>query len=147
MSENNDVKFNYTTVLNYLNKLGLKNIINGIKEGPNLFINNGKHVVYSKDYIYYGCGINSGNQSCENNQCCGANGKCYNHSNDLCKTSNGCQVEYGKCNIITSNSKNNLCGFNYGNCHSGYCCSYEGICGKTNDHCGVGCQKNYGHCL
>jgi len=48
MSENPNIKFNSKKMLEYLTDIGEKNIIEGILEGdPNVFINNGKHSVYS----------------------------------------------------------------------------------------------------
>ncbi|ORX54907.1 hypothetical protein BCR36DRAFT_282925, partial [Piromyces finnis] len=68
MSKHPDKKFDSKSMLKYLNKIGEKNIINGILEGnPNIFINNGKHIVYSQDDNYYGCGPRSGYQKCLNN--------------------------------------------------------------------------------
>jgi len=99
MSENQNIAFNYKNILEYLNKISLKNIINGIKEGNNIFINNGKHIVYSLDNTYFGCGINSGNQSCKKNQCCSFNGKCYSYDKNICKTSEGCQINFGTCKL------------------------------------------------
>ena len=39
------------------------------------------------------------------------------------------------------------CGKSNGlSCTTGYCCSKYGYCGKTEEHCGKGCQINYGKC-
>ncbi|ORX75342.1 subtilisin-like protein [Anaeromyces robustus] len=144
MSENPSIKFTTSSMLEYLEKIGQKGIISNLSSGePNFFINNGKHIVYSKNSKYYGCGINSGNKSCGSGKCCSVNGTCTTSTN-LCKVSKGCQVGFGKC--TKDYGSNSRCGLGYGSCRSGYCCSYYGYCGKTSDHCGVGCQLNYGIC-
>ncbi|ORX41601.1 hypothetical protein BCR36DRAFT_375218, partial [Piromyces finnis] len=147
MSENQNINFTTEIVLDYLKKISLYNIISGVSEESNYFINNGKHIVYSYDNKYHGCGLNSGNKKCSNNECCSLEGLCINSNNSNCKTNKGCQDSYGTCEIVTSKSNNGKCGLGYGNCHSGYCCSYYGYCGKTSEYCGLGCQTNYGHCL
>ena len=38
------------------------------------------------------------------------------------------------------------CGVEYGNCDPGDCCSQYNWCGTTDEHCGTGCQKQYGEC-
>lgn len=106
------------------------------------------------------------------NGCCGADGRCGN-SNEQC--GNGCQAFYGNCGIVdeetttivdnidsSKNNENNenenssnvvttttdgRCGsYNGKNCHTGYCCSEYGYCGKTDEHCGHGCQSEFGKC-
>ncbi|OUM65181.1 carbohydrate-binding module family 18 protein [Piromyces sp. E2] len=95
LSDHPDIEFNKTSMLNYLYKIGQKGIIRGLPEGvPNVLINNGKHIVYSKNDKYYGCGILAGNQKCSNNQCCSKNGYCGTDS-EFC--SHGCQSEFGVC--------------------------------------------------
>eukprot|EP00833_Pecoramyces_ruminatium_P001036 jgi/Orpsp1_1/1175068/evm.model.c7180000052517.1 len=77
MSEHPDIKFNSKTMLKYLKEIGEKDIIEGIEEGnPNIFLNNGKHIVYSQDDQYYGCGLRSGNQSCSKGLSCSDEGYC-----------------------------------------------------------------------
>jgi len=77
MSEHPHIKFTPKTMLDYLKKTGLKNIVSGVPEGyPNVFINNGKQLVYSSDNKYHGCGIQAGNQQCPRHQCCSSEGKC-----------------------------------------------------------------------
>jgi len=49
MGEHTDTKFDIKSMKAYLKKIGLNNVISGIPEGPNLFINNGKHLVYGDD--------------------------------------------------------------------------------------------------
>ncbi|OUM57352.1 carbohydrate-binding module family 18 protein [Piromyces sp. E2] len=41
---------------------------------------------------------------------------------------------------------NERCGPAYGSCDEGNCCSKFGWCGKSNDHCGTGCQSEFGKC-
>ncbi|ORX42629.1 hypothetical protein BCR36DRAFT_217197, partial [Piromyces finnis] len=38
------------------------------------------------------------------------------------------------------------CGKNHGKCDEGYCCSEYGWCGESDDHCGIGCQSEFGEC-
>ena len=45
----------------------------------------------------------------------------------------------------TSYSKDR-CGKEFGKCDKGYCCSQYGWCGKSEDHCGKGCQSEFGQC-
>jgi len=51
MSEHSDIQFNTQSMISYLTDIGEKDIIEGIPEGPNVFINNGKHSVYFKDVV------------------------------------------------------------------------------------------------
>jgi len=97
MSENPTVEFNSKTMLDYLLKTGEKDIIEGIEES-HVFINNGKHTVYSSDKVYRGCGTYSGNKKCKHNKCCTAAGQCVSMKEDSCKVSEGCQSEFGPCN-------------------------------------------------
>ncbi|OUM66698.1 carbohydrate-binding module family 18 protein [Piromyces sp. E2] len=147
MSENPDVKFNSKSMLLYLQKISEKNVISGILEDyPNYFVNNGKRTVYSKNNTYHGCGIHAGNSKCGSNECCSVDGHCAASTDDVCKTSNGCQTSFGTCEVVRTQHKSK-CGLGYGSCKEGYCCSAQGYCGQTNGHCGVGCQKDYGLCL
>lgn len=145
MSENPKIKFNSKSMLLYLYKLGERNIVQGIPEDyPNVFINNGKHIVYSNNNEYKGCGVHSGNYQCGENECCSVDGHCSTDEN-VCKSSEGCQKQFGKCEIVYA-PKNRECGKGYGNCKDGYCCSAQGYCGKTDGHCGIGCQIDFGIC-
>jgi len=94
ISENPEIEFNSTSMLKYLTKIGMKDIILDTHGSPNVFVNNGKRLVYSSGEVYNGCGPNSGNKKCSEDECC----------------------------------------------------SSEGFCGKSSDHCGVGCQPEYGLC-
>ncbi|OUM56466.1 carbohydrate-binding module family 18 protein [Piromyces sp. E2] len=38
------------------------------------------------------------------------------------------------------------CGPKFGKCDKGYCCSQYNWCGTSNDHCGKGCQSEFGIC-
>ncbi|OUM67164.1 hypothetical protein PIROE2DRAFT_5429 [Piromyces sp. E2] len=50
ISENKNIDFNKEKMLAYLNQIGLHDIIKGLPEGaPNLFINNGNHIVYDSN--------------------------------------------------------------------------------------------------
>ncbi|OUM58123.1 hypothetical protein PIROE2DRAFT_16684 [Piromyces sp. E2] len=50
LSDNKNINFNKESMLDYLNQIGHKNIIEGISRGdPNLFINNGNHIVYDRN--------------------------------------------------------------------------------------------------
>ncbi|KAG4095118.1 subtilisin-like protein [Neocallimastix lanati (nom. inval.)] len=147
MSENPDIKFNTSIMTKYITRLSEKNIIKNIDKGfPNAFINNGKHVVYSDDNLYNGCGIRAGNQKCPHNKCCSADNKCTNDQN-LCRSDKGCQVisSLDTCKNIPSPVEGR-CGNGFGSCPFGYCCSSEGVCGKSTSFCGAGCQINYGSC-
>jgi len=145
MSENTDIEFTSKSMMNHLKKISQKNVIKDIpKDFPNYFINNGKHVVYSSNNIYHGCGIQAGKKGCSHDKCCSANGKCTRDRN-LCKTSHGCQTSLRECEIVKSPVPDK-CGNGYGSCPTGYCCSSDGRCGKSSDYCGTGCQSNYGRC-
>ncbi|ORX52624.1 subtilisin-like protein [Piromyces finnis] len=79
MSEHSEIKFTTEIMLTWLTELGLKDIISNIpKEENNIFINNGKHINYSSNDIYYGCGIHSGNLECPSNEYCSEDGFCRN---------------------------------------------------------------------
>ncbi|ORX83268.1 subtilisin-like protein [Anaeromyces robustus] len=86
LSENPDEKFTTESMLQHLRDMGEKNCIKGMeKDDPsNVFLNNGKRVVYSKDNIYNGCGIHAGNKGCPSNQCCSIDGKCSKKNSDVC---------------------------------------------------------------
>ncbi|KAG4101709.1 glycoside hydrolase/deacetylase [Neocallimastix lanati (nom. inval.)] len=43
-------------------------------------------------------------------------------------------------------STNGQCGSKYGACPNGQCCSQFGYCGVSGDHCGTGCQSEFGEC-
>ncbi|OUM60239.1 carbohydrate-binding module family 18 protein [Piromyces sp. E2] len=148
MSENPHIEFTSSTMWNHLKKISQKNVIKGIpdKDYPNFFINNGKHVVYSGDNIYHGCGIQAGNKGCGHDKCCSLDGKC-TRDRTLCKTSHGCQSQGSLrgCEIVRSPVPEK-CGYGYGSCPHGYCCSGDGRCGKSFEYCGTGCQPNYGPC-
>jgi len=76
MSDTPNVNYTPKTMLTHLQNIGLKNIISGIPEGyPNIFINNGKHLVYSSDKKYHECDIQTGNEKCPKNQCCSPEGR------------------------------------------------------------------------
>jgi len=77
MSEYPEMKFNTKKMRDYLVSIGEKNIISRVGDGfPNVFVNNGKHIVYSNDDLYNGCGVRAGNKKCPENQCCSINSQC-----------------------------------------------------------------------
>jgi len=45
-----------------------------------------------------------------------------------------------------SSSYSGKCGKGIGSCRKDECCSKYGWCGKSNDHCGKGCQSEFGKC-
>ncbi|ORX83263.1 hypothetical protein BCR32DRAFT_326455 [Anaeromyces robustus] len=53
---------------------------------------------------------------------------------------------FGLLLLYTTLSKANRCGKGYGSCPDNACCSQWGWCGFTSDHCGAGCNKEYGRC-
>lgn len=119
------------------------------------------------------CGPNQGNQSCKDEpgaKCCSPAGWC-GATTDHCGT--GCQSLFGTCGSSSSSSStsktttttttstastsqpastNGRCGSSYGGQTCKYeplgatCCSPAGWCGSTTDHCGTGCQSQYGTC-
>ncbi|ORY22718.1 subtilisin-like protein [Neocallimastix californiae] len=101
MSENSGTKYNYKSMLKTLIDMSVKNALTnlGSNDTPNRLANNGKHIVYSSDKNYEGCGILAGNSKCSSG-CCSIDGYCINPNKDskgLCKISNGCQSEFGTC--------------------------------------------------
>ncbi len=61
----------------HLTKIGINNIISGIKKGhPNVFINNGKHLNFSPTDKYNTCGINKNVCSKDNELECFKHGCC-----------------------------------------------------------------------
>jgi len=146
MSEHPDTTFTSETMLIYLSKLAEKNMISDLtKNDNNLFINNGKHIVYSLNNSYFdgGCGLRSGNKVCDEG-CCTDEGFC--SGNILyCRTDKGCQIKYGYFVTVISPVLGR-CGYGYGACPFGSCCSYDGYCGTSENYCDVGCQIDYGTC-
>ncbi|OUM56503.1 carbohydrate-binding module family 18 protein, partial [Piromyces sp. E2] len=58
------------------------------------------------------------------------------------------KIKVKRSSSFTSTETNNVrCGEDYGECPEGQCCSKYGWCGITNEHCGIGCQKEFGECL
>ena len=96
MSEQPNTNYNTQSMLKYLKKIALKDAISGLSsDSNNYFINNGKHLVYSADNIYYGCGVEAGNIKCGKNQCCSKYGYCGTSSKHC---GSGCQSVFGICN-------------------------------------------------
>jgi len=95
MSEFPDRKFDKDAMLSYLTKIGQRDIIDGVPDdAENLFLNNGKRVVYSSNGKYEGCGVLAGNQKCKEGLCCSEDGFCGTGSK-FCGV--GCQPKYGLC--------------------------------------------------
>jgi len=100
---------------------------------------------------------------CPNGECCSKYGYC-GTSDKHCKS--GCQSEFGECKVVSTTttivttktttkpttksslptSTNGKCGPSDGKCPADKCCSKYGYCGKTDDHCGKGCQSEFGEC-
>ncbi|OUM59237.1 carbohydrate-binding module family 18 protein [Piromyces sp. E2] len=95
MSEHPDIEFNSTSMIKYLTKIGIKDIISDSRGSSNVLINNGKRIVYSSIGKYTGCGPNAGNTKCQEGYCCSAKGFC-GKSTDHCDV--GCQPKFGLCN-------------------------------------------------
>jgi len=148
MSEHPEIKFESKSMLDYLIKLSIPNMLDipddKKDEINNVFVNNGKHIVYSRDNRYNGCGVNAGNMHCPSGQCCSQDSKCTTNGY-RCQIKLGCQPGFGDCEINYTLNPSGKCGFGYGKCKEG-CCSSDGFCGTTSDHCGVGCQSNFGRC-
>jgi len=147
MSEFPDITFTTKSMLIHLMKLAERNIINNLTSNDsNLFINNGKHIVYSLDSEYddNSCGIHAGNRKCTSERCCSIDGRC-STNRDSCRTDRGCQIKYGYFLPVLSQVYSR-CGLGYGICPYGTCCSYDGYCGTSQNYCDIGCQVDYGHC-
>ncbi|ORX52546.1 subtilisin-like protein [Piromyces finnis] len=104
MSEHPNTKYTYKTMRETLINMSIKNIVKkmGSKTTPNRFVNNGKHIVYSSDNKYSGCGTLAGNTQCSNG-CCSKDNVCVNPMNDkngLCQINNGCQSNFGSCDVM-----------------------------------------------
>ncbi|ORX79056.1 subtilisin-like protein [Anaeromyces robustus] len=164
MSEHREIRYNYNLMKKTLIDMSLKDILYGLPDKTvNRFVNNGKRVVLSPNNAYHGCGENSGNYKCSKG-CCSKDNKCIEFDgssvSQSCLVSMGCQSEYSEfclSNKSTSTSirlVNNRCGPGYGSCiikSSRYidsvgCCSKDGYCGTSSQHCGKGCQSEFGAC-
>ncbi|OUM64766.1 carbohydrate-binding module family 18 protein [Piromyces sp. E2] len=168
MSDNSNRVFTRDTILRYLLNNGFPFEVDGVTKKV---VNNGKHIVYSSDGKYKGCGISAGNTSCSSNSIpissvkdrCGPEyGKCANKNaccsdNGYCGTTSeycgiGCQPQYGLCSNFNANSipvstLKGRCGPLYGKCaDENACCSSKGYCDISSAHCGTGCQPEYGLC-
>lgn len=96
MSDQPEVRYNTQSMKEYLKKIAIKGAISGLSsDSNNLFINNGKHIVYSGDNVYYGCGVESGNLKCGKGECCSQYGYCGTSSRHC---GSGCQPKFGICN-------------------------------------------------
>lgn len=99
MAENRNANYTYETMRKKIIDLSLKDLLSntGSSDTPNRFLNIGKHIVYSSNNKYYGCGLLAGNSKCQQGYCCTKDYKCVASSNKLCSLSNGCQSEFGTC--------------------------------------------------
>ncbi|KAJ4070880.1 hypothetical protein NW756_007031 [Fusarium oxysporum] len=97
------------------------------------------------------CGSRHGGATCRGEPngetCCSQNGWCGGTS-DHC--GRGCQPVFGTCRGTPEPAAPGRCGAAYGGARcteSGWgCCSRAGWCGSTSDHCGTGCQSDFGTC-
>jgi len=109
MAENPQINYTYETMKKTLIDLSTKRIIKelGSADTPNRLLNNGKHIVYSSNNVYTGCGIMAGNTKCSNG-CCNSDGKCIalSYTSDSeCQIKNSCQPQFGICVDDTSTTK------------------------------------------
>ena len=85
--------------------------------------------------------------SCPEGYCCSEYGYC---GDTILYCGAGCLPEFGKCGMETADGKkistDGMCGDDHGVCPEEQCCSQQGVCGYTIDHCGVGCQSEFGEC-
>jgi len=174
MAEQPNIQYNTEVMKQIMIDLSIKDVIKGLDPStPNRFVNNGKHVVFSPNKKYHGCGQSAGNMKCSEG-CCSADGHCIDASHEdystLCAIDHGCQSEFGEC-LTTSTDREvdspststtqptttlgQRCGPGYGSCvlqdaNGKYlhvsCCSKEGVCGLTREYCGYGCQTDFGRC-
>jgi len=71
MSENPNKNYTTSKMKKELQEIGLKNIIQDIEEDqPNVFINNGKHLIFNNDSFKEDDGYNDGEMECFNHGCC-----------------------------------------------------------------------------
>eukprot|EP00833_Pecoramyces_ruminatium_P000556 jgi/Orpsp1_1/1174588/evm.model.c7180000050668.3 len=169
MSENPEIEFTKDIMHEYLYEKGKSEVVK--KENDENFtgimINNGKHIVYSKDNIYSGCGIYSGNLPCSSEH------PVPSTSSEILPTTepnkkdgvdddvelkikdepniNEKPIIKNEPNPPTYNPgkrfKGDRCGPIYGKCvKPNECCSSYGYCGESSLYCGAGCQSSFGLC-
>jgi hypothetical protein len=68
MSEHPNTQYTTDTIRKYLKENGATEVIETPKKGTGILANNSKHIVYSSNEIYNGCGIYAGNRKCNNNE-------------------------------------------------------------------------------
>ncbi|ORX52623.1 subtilisin-like protein [Piromyces finnis] len=85
MGEFKAIKFDSYSMNDFLIRLGEKNRITNLDPGRNnVFLNNGKSMVYSSDGMYYGCGYHSGHHTCSNpKSTCSEEGYCINENGEI----------------------------------------------------------------
>eukprot|EP00833_Pecoramyces_ruminatium_P003118 jgi/Orpsp1_1/1177150/evm.model.c7180000060376.3 len=119
MSDNPNIIYTRKTIYDKLYENGQSEVAYG-DEVTGIFANNGKHIVYSKDKKYNGCGIYAGNIPCPDGK------------------------EPAK-NIRVS-PISGRCGYKYGKCSKpGDCCNEKGYCGQGANFC-TNCQPLFGIC-
>jgi len=100
------------------------------------------------------CG--AGVAHCAPGLCCSQYGYCGSNEEYCGK---GCQSEFGECTGNTSTTTTTIiskatdlpistyrCGEGVGRCAPGLCCSKYGYCDNSANHCGAGCQSEFGEC-
>jgi len=129
LSDDPQIKYSTSSMLNKLINLSLKNIIKNLPANtPNRFINNGKHSVY-----YSGPSTKQKKTTIKK-------------TTTKKKTTANKKTTTTKRKIPTS-TVSYRCGPEFGACaNSKLCCSQYGYCGSANDYCGKGCQSLYGVC-
>jgi len=173
MSENPNTKFTKDTMLKKL--IGLANTFVH-KKKTCYMLNNGKHIVYSKDGVYYGCGINAGNTPCTTTRKTTTR-KTTTTTKKTTTTTRKTTTTTRKTTTTTrktttkktttttrktttkktttkktttttssSTSTKGRCGPSYGKCTKNNCCSKYDWCGTSDKHCYDGCQPKYGLC-
>eukprot|EP00833_Pecoramyces_ruminatium_P000555 jgi/Orpsp1_1/1174587/evm.model.c7180000050668.2 len=137
MSDHPEIEFTKEMMYSYLYEKGKYEVVKSeVDENiTGILINNGKHIVYSEDNVYIGCGIYAGNRPC-------ASETPVLPSSFATKSY---PVEESNSPVISM--EGDRCGPIYGECTKpNECCSQYGYCGKSYDYCGVGCQPVYGLC-
>jgi len=161
MSDNPGIKFNYKTMMEYLEKIGIHDKSRRYERMPIVRLNNGKHIVYSKDDIYFGCGETAGNRPCNSSSTKTTTTTTTTTTTVNVKTTpNTTKMEptttpATTTTTTTTTTKKEVptstvsgrCGPDFGSCSKpDQCCSKYGYCGTSSKHCGSGCQYDFGVC-
>jgi len=141
MSENPDIKYTTESIVHQLKKHGKLETFK-YKDYTFILANNGKHIIYSGDDIYHGCGIHAGNISCSSNE------PTLTTSTSTTTTTKRTLTTTISKKVIPTSTVSGRCGPKYGACpRSNECCSQYGYCGKSSDYCDKGCQSEFGKCF